>query len=357
MEIPSQNADDKSGMTGVDRLSAYFRRMPVALYRSSPTGELLAANPALASLLGFETVEEMREHLTDVASVYVDPAERAKWMERIFEQGIVFDFDVELRRQDGTTIWARDTARAIRNDQGELEYYDGALIDVTDRIKAQRAKDEFIATVSHELRNPIAVMLGLGEELANDYDNFTDHDRRDLARLIARQAEDASWLIEDLLVAYRDDLSTVSVAPQDFDVMKEVERVVEVVDKDIPIQLLEGEGLAHADPRRTRQILRNLVSNAMRYGGSELRVCLAAAGDRIEVRIEDSGEKLSDSEVKRIFKPYVRGTSPIHPKSVGLGLSVARRLARLMDGDLTYRYSDDWSAFVLSLPVARPHLT
>ena len=74
----------------------------------------------------------------------------------------------------------------------------------------------------------------------------------------------------------------------------------------------------------------------------------------MEVRIEDSGEKLADGEVERIFKPYVRGTSPIHPKSVGLGLSVARRLARLMDGDLTYRYDDGWSTFVLSLPVAAP---
>lgn len=344
-------ADENREMSDVQGLSSMFRRMPVALYRTSPNGEILAANVALANLLGFDTVDEAKAGLASVDSVYVDPSQRRNWVEQL-EAGVIYEFDVELRRRDGSTVWVSDTARAVRDESGEVLFYEGALIDVTEKVKARRAKDEFIATVSHELRNPIAVMLGLGEELSTHYETFDDEDRRELAKLIARQAEDASWLIEDLLVAYRDDLSKVSIAAEEFDLTKATERVLEVVEGDVSLEVHGGEALVLADPRRTRQIIRNLVSNAFRYGGKDVSVKAEPIGDRIELTVSDSGPEIPSQEVERLFKAFETGTGKQHPKSVGLGLSVARRLARLMDGDLVYRYQDDMSCFVLSLPRA-----
>jgi len=332
--------------------NAFFKRMPVAFYRSGLNGALIAANPALATLLGYETVEDLKSHIATVESVYVNPERRRRWIDDIGATGVVYDFDIELRRPDGTTIWARDSAGAIRDETGEVMYYEGSLVDVTDKIDAQKAKDEFIATVSHELRNPIAAILGLGQELANDYESFTDEDRREMAQLIARQADDASWLIEDLLVAYGGDLNGVSVHTQVFDVVKEIERVLEVEDHLIDLKVFDGSSQVNADPRRTRQILKNLVSNALRYGGETMGVALAKVGDRIEVKVQDSGEAIPDVDVERIFKSFELGSRGTHPNSVGLGLTVARRLARLMEGDLTYRFEEGWSTFVLSLPTA-----
>lgn len=339
-------------MSGIDELKAFFRRMPVAFYRTSTTGHLIAANPALAGILGFDSVEEMMAQLKTVETIYMEPAQRAAWLRRMATEGVILDFDVQLSRPDGTTIWVRDSARAVRDEHGEIEYYEGSLIDVTDKFEAEKTKDEFIATVSHELRNPLAAMLGLGQELADNYDTFTDEERRDMAQMIARQADDASWLIEDLLVVYRDNLSQVSVSLQEFDVTKEIERVLEVVDYPIDIKVLEGSSRILADPRRTRQILRNLITNAMRYGGEEIRVTIDKAADRLEVKVQDSGKPIPDADVERIFRAYERGKGPSHAGSVGLGLNVSRRLARLMDGDLTYRHEGGWSEFVLSLPSA-----
>jgi PAS domain S-box-containing protein len=339
-------------VSAIEELNAFFRRMPVAFYRTSPTGELIAANLALANLLGYESVEDLMTALETVETVYMDPKQRAEWLDRIAREGVIVDFDLQLARPDGKTTWVRDSARAITDGDGEILYYEGALVDVTDKIEAQRDKDDFIATVSHELRNPLAAMLGLGQEMADNYDTFTDDERREMAHMIARQADDASWLIEDLLVAYRANLSQVSVILVEFDVTKEIERVLEVVDHPIALKVFQGFPNILADPRRTRQILRNLVSNAIRYGGEEIQVSIAKAGDRLEVKIQDSGERILHSDVERIFRAYERGRGRSHAGSVGLGLNVARRLARLMDGDLTYRYDDGWSSFVLSLPSA-----
>jgi signal transduction histidine kinase len=198
----------------------------------------------------------------------------------------------------------------------------------------------------------MTVVLGLGEELASSYDSFTDSERRDLAVLIARQAEDATWLLEDLLVAYRPDPEGLVIESEAFDLVKAAERVLEVVGQPITVTVEGDRTSAVADPRRTRQIVRNLVSNAIRYGGPNVSMRLRPAGDRIELAVCDDGGPISDDSVETIFKPFERGGAPDLPNSVGLGLAVARRLARLMEGDLVYRHESGFTCFVLSLPAA-----
>jgi len=334
---------------GIEEL---FRRLPVALYRSAPDGELLAANPALATLLGYSSFDELTESLESVESLYVDGSKRELWLNRISEAGEVHDFDVELKRRDGSTVWVQDTARAIYDDNGMLKYCEGALIDVTEMVKAKKARDEFVATVSHELRNPMSVLLGLAQELAADYEGFADAERREMAEVMAQQADDASWIIEDLLVAYREDVSRVSVVSEEFDVTEEIRRVLEAVEQDIGLEIGEGSSMVLADPRRTRQILRNLVSNAVRYGGSEVLVRTRRSGTSVEIMVNDSGPALDPDEAQRIFESYERGSGLLDAKSVGLGLSVARKLAGLMSGYLEYSHDGEYSSFIVTLPAA-----
>ena len=339
-------------MSGLAEPTDLFRRVPVALYRTDEQGNLLVANDALVRLLGYESLGDLVSAMSLVSSVYVDPSQRLLWIEEINEKGLVFDFDVELRRGDGSTIWVQDTARAIRDDQGELLYYEGALIDVTDKIEATKARKEFLATISHELRNPIAVVVGLSHELADRYDAFDDKERHDMSEMIARQADDAAWLIEDLLVAYRDDVSKVSIACEEFDVVEAISTIISVAPDKVDLLIEGNETRVYADPRRTRQIARNLVSTAFNHGGDEVTVRVDSIGELVQVRVCDSGEPIPSSELNDIFSPFKKGSRTNHPSSVGLGLPVARELARLMGGDIGYSHEAGFSIFTLSLPRA-----
>jgi PAS domain S-box-containing protein len=339
-----------STIGGIEEL---FRRLPVALYRSAPDGALLAANPAFLDLLGYSSFEQLSDEVTSVESFYVEPSQREEWLERIVETGEVLDFDLQLRRRDGSIVWAQDTARAVFDDRGELLYCEGGLMDMTEKVKARKARDEFVATVSHELRNPMSALLGLAQELANDYDSFSDADRKEIADVMARQAEDASWIIEDLLVAYREDVSRVAVLPETFDVGDEVRRVLETVDHPVAYEPGDGATRVYADPRRTRQILRNLISNAVRYGGDQVKVATRPHGKgAIDIMVCDDGEPLDSDEAQRIFESYERGRGRLDPRSVGLGLSVARKLAGLMDGEIFYQHDGEYSCFIVTLPSA-----
>lgn len=344
---------DKTEVTTLGGIEELFRRLPVALYRSAPDGSVLEANPALVNLLGYDTLEQLTNNVDSVESFYADPTQRDLWLREIVDSGGAVEFDIELRRRDGSTVWVQDTARAIFDSEGNLMYCEGALIDVSDKVRARKARDEFVATVSHELRTPMSAILVLARELADDYDSFGEEERKEMVDTMAHQADDASWIIEDLLVAYREDMTRVAVVPERFDVGIEIERVLKAVDRSVAYHPEDGDSQVYADPRRTRQILRNLVSNALRYGGDDVRVTTRRGdADAIQIRVCDDGHPLDPHEARRIFEAYERGSAPLDPGSVGLGLSVARKLAGLMDGQLVYEHDGEYSCFIVTLPAA-----
>ncbi|MEX2133989.1 MAG: PAS domain-containing sensor histidine kinase, partial [Acidimicrobiia bacterium] len=320
-------------MSDVLDLSEFFEHLPVPLYRSAPDGALLAGNAALARILGFESMEALRGHSGSVNTFYPDPGAREVWLAAILAEGIAHDFDVELRRHDGQVVWVRDTARAVYDDEGGLRYFEGCLIDVTDRIRLERSRDQFIATVSHELRSPITAIFGLSTEMKSAYTSFEEDEKKEMIALVAREAEEASWLIEDLLVAHRADFADVKFSMDSFPIMDEIRRVADSVDSKFTIYGVEGITVI-ADPLRTRQIVRNLLTNAVRYGGSEASIETEQAGDMVRVSVCDSGEPIDGATLEYIFEPFV-GT-PQNSQSVGLGLWISRRLSELMGGSIQY---------------------
>ncbi len=118
----------------------FFERLPIGLYRTSPDGRILDANSALADLLGLPDVSSLLS--SDATRFYVDPKQRTQWRVLATRDGLVRDFDFQLRRADGQVIWARDTGRLVRDSAGRVVCYEGALIDVTDRRRAQQALQE-----------------------------------------------------------------------------------------------------------------------------------------------------------------------------------------------------------------------
>ena len=237
-------------------------------------------------------------------------------------------------------------------------------MDITQLRRAERrlqehvkSKDQFIASVSHELRTPLTAVVGLTDELRNHHASFSPSEQQEFMDLIAEQAADVANIVEDLLVAARADIGTITLAPKEIDIAGTVKSVVEIFDNETgPAMELLGSGhlRATADEARVRQILRNLLSNARRYGGKKVTVRTGQEGTQVWIEVGDDGPGIEEAERERIFEPYTTA----HPVSgvtaaVGLGLTVSRQLARLMSGDLTYRHENGESAFRLSLPVTR----
>ena len=221
-----------------------------------------------------------------------------------------------------------------------------------------RSKDEFVASVSHELRTPLAAVMGFAEILRDDLSDLSDGERGELTSTIAQQAYDLAGIVEDLLVAARAEIGSVHISRVVVDLGANCAQVVEVLPEVDRLRIQVDEGAervkAVADPVRVRQIIRNLVTNAIRYGGEQVYVEFVDGGAAALLTVRDNGSEIPPAERERIFLPYFsahdRGSLP---SAVGLGLTVSRQLAEMMGGRLDYGFSDGWSTFSLELPSAQ----
>ncbi len=210
-------------------------------------------------------------------------------------------------------------------------------------------KDRFLASVSHELRTPLTVVSGLALELHRDH--FSPEERESLMEMLVEQTDELCGIVDDLLIAARSDIGMVAIHHSDVDIGAEA------------IQSMEAAGIkgstrgiptpAFADPQRVRQILRNLLTNARRYGGPKIRIDFAEGAGWTEVVVADNGDGVPAHLRETIFQPYESAHEPTTQiRSVGLGLYISRTLARAMGGDLEYVYDGEWSHFRLRLPIA-----
>jgi PAS domain S-box-containing protein len=120
-----------------ERYRSLFERVPVGFYRTTPEGQILDANPALMEMLGYPDLDTMLE--ADAADMYVNAEDRRRWQTLMEREGVVRNFEAQLRRCDGTVIWAQDSARAVRNGEGRVLYYEGVVEDITERKEAEEA--------------------------------------------------------------------------------------------------------------------------------------------------------------------------------------------------------------------------
>jgi signal transduction histidine kinase len=233
------------------------------------------------------------------------------------------------------------------------------LLTINQRmLMLELQRSQLLGSVSHELRNQLTGVMGM-IDLALDKDIVPTQDEvRDLIILARREAADATGIIEDLLTASRMESNVLDVATEPVDLDLEVAKVVDHYPT-------EGMTIRHAGPRsgvvaladqvRLRQVLRNLLSNAVRYGGKSIAISVVPDGAKVHIQVADDGPGVPAGEEETIFLPYRRAANtPRHKSSVGLGLWISRRLAKAMGGDLTYRHADGQTVFEFTLPVYIP---
>lgn len=220
-------------------------------------------------------------------------------------------------------------------------------LDISDLRETQQAledaiesKDRLMATLSHELRNPLSGVVGFSSILTEEWDSMDDVTRRELAGDIAAQVGDMSSLLDDFLTFNVDRSLRV-----DNEVL-EIGRVLENLDLSGVRLEVDDAIKARGDSLRIRQVIRNLVRNADRHGGPPCTLRTVAGDGVVAIQVSDNGPGVPGDVLERLFEPFSHGTKA---GSLGLGLAVSRKLARAMGGDLHYRREGETTVFELAL--------
>ena len=359
-DVSSRVATEKALSESEERFRVAFEHSPVAMALVSLEGRCISANLALMELTGYSATELQGMPMADL----VEPDDLPALVESLNRvlSGDSPTARLELRQRGADGSWRMvDLSLAlVVTDEGEPLSMIGQSLDVTERVQSQvrleemlASKNELIATVSHELRTPLTALMGFAQLLHDESSGLLEEERAEMIEAIVTESVDMTNMVEDLLVAAKAETDALSVVHIAVDLGAQAAQVLEAWRRsEVEHVELAGHSVRGlGDPARVRQILRNLISNALRYGGE--RVVIRTGGDEMIawIGVGDNGAALPPEDQVRIFLPYQRAheTVGVTP-SMGFGLNISRRLAQLMAGDLIYRRDGDENLFELTLP-------
>lgn len=320
-----------------------------AIFALSPDGRIASWNAGAERIKGYTAQEAIGKHF----SLFSTPEAIAqgkpeRLLQAAVEHGSVEDEDWRVRK-DGRRFWASALITALFDTQGTLRGFAKVTRDLTDRRQihqlqqADRLKDEFLALLAHELRNPLAPIRSAVHVLG---DKRAAQDELARAREIAeRQIQHMSRLLDDLLDVARISQGKLELRREVIAVSEIVRRAVQAQQSFIQERGLEltvdppAAGLGvDGDPTRLQQVLTNLLNNAAKYTEAGGRIWLTAAADgpQVVLKVRDSGIGIDPPLISHLFELFVQGERRVTRSAggVGVGLALVKKFVEMHGGSV-----------------------
>ena len=355
------------------------------IFQSTPDGHILSANRALARMNGYETPEALIADTRDIArQLYVNREKRQAMVNLMAKQGLLTDFEFQVYRRGGEKIWVSMNAHAVRNEAGEIAYYEGTMTDITQRKDAeeqlkqaylvlQETNEKLIqadklaavgtlaAGVAHEILNPLNI-IAMGIAALQSTESLTEP-VREAFNIFQRQIDRIVRIARDLQQFSRK--SAIKMEPT---------HLRQVIDDTLalcePRFKIENIGLAvdyddtipqiTIDRGRIGQVFLNIINNALDAMAAcekkELRIAvktIAKTGidlGRVLVAFSDAGHGIKENDLDHLFDPFFTTKQP--GKGTGLGLSISYTIVQNHGGRIWAENNPDGGAtFFVELPL------
>ena len=366
-----------------DEYRALWESATEGLFRMTPPGGLIRANPAFASTLGFANVTDALTEYADLASrLFASGNDAREFISKIGHGGTVQGLEARCVRADGSSIWLSISAELRFDIDGRPTHVDASLTDISERKAreqaerernvaeaAAKAKSDFLAHMSHEIRTPMNAIVGftrlaLDGELTAEQRSYLDsidgasrtllaiiNDILDFSKIEAGKLALAS--VPLLIDALMDELEAMFAHEAE-------EKMLDLRFEDKTRAALPEHGYISGDPLRLKQVLTNLISNALKFtdrGRVTVTSEICDDGESIDFAVADSGIGISGDILQRLFEPFEQAESAISRRydGTGLGLSICNHLVELMDGEIGVEsIPGEGSRFHFRLPLHIP---
>lgn len=327
-----------------ERFRNLYEEAPNAYVSVGINGKIERANRSAVELFGYS-----REELTGrpVFDLYDDTPNGKTKAQDVFQRFLageeIHDEELEMRRADGSKVWASLSVRPIRDDQGRVIASRSGIVDITEHKKIDQLKDDFISLVSHELRSPMTVITGAINTVLTEGPRLSQQETHQLLEDAASEADTLSHLLGNLLELSRIQASRLHLYAEEISVRKVIHDAVDEIKHQslthkFIIDAPAETPLVYADELRIGRILYNLLENAVKYSphGGEIRVLVKPKDEHLVIGVSDNGIGVSQSDQAKLFEPFQRleDSRPDSARGVGLGLLVCRRLVEAHNGQI-----------------------
>ncbi len=358
-------------------LSRAIRNSPVTVVITDPDGNIEYVNPAFVSSTGYSFAEVMGENMRILSSGKHEPSFFREMWTRI-RNGGEWQGEILNKKKDGTLFWEMASISAVTNRKGEITHFVAIKDDISRRKQMEdalfRAKEKaeesdklksaFLANMSHEIRTPMNAIVGLSGLLGDPVTSLND--RVMFSQLIRENSNVLLQLIDDIVDISKIEAGQISLRPDACNLtalMNEIYEsfMLQVREKknDIEFVLNKNNECAQlytiTDQQRLRQIITNLLSNALKFTekGKVEFGCSLRDGNSILFFVKDTGPGIPADKLNLIFDRFsqLEAAAPGQHKGAGLGLSISKSLAELLGGSIWAESREgSGSCFYLSIP-------
>jgi PAS domain S-box-containing protein len=342
-----------------------FENSAHGMFQATRGGQFLTVNKALAAMVGYETPEQFKAHIQHIGrQLYVDQGQWERLTAHLDRHGQIKDFLTQYRHQDQKRIChVRICAHRIQSHDRAQWHYEGVVEDFTDRIQAEqlrverdsakaanKAKSQFLANMSHEIRTPMNGIIGMSELLSH---TCLTQEQTEFVNAIRMSGDALLAIINDILDYSKIEAGKLDIEIVDFDLRVTLDAISDLVcvkahEKGLEYLTIispEVPSLIKGDPGRLRQILVNLVGNAIKFthdGEIAVHVDLLEETPEkaaLKFRVTDTGIGIPEDKMDKLFKSFSQADESTTRKygGTGLGLSICQRLTRMMGGRIGVR--------------------
>ena len=322
-------------------------------------GRFVTWSKSAEQILGFDQSEALGEPLD---LIYTEEDRTARTMHQELQQARDNKSITEDRwhlRKDGSKFWGTGVFSALYDESNHLYGFVKVLRDNTDRKiveealqkaktdaeNANSAKDHFLANISHELRTPLSATL-LWAKLLSVQQEVSPQQLKEGLEAIEKSAKEQQTLIEDLVDTSRMVAGKLRLQPKEIALLPLIHSALDVIrstagEKEIVIEetLDPRVGFVRADPMRMKQVLGNLLTNAVKFTphAGRVKVAVERFGDQVEIRVSDTGQGISKEFLSRVFDRFTQAdpSGIRHTGGLGLGLSIVRQLVEMHGGTIS----------------------
>ena len=345
-DITERKCAEEALRKAEEKYRGIFENAVEGIYQTTPDGKYIAANPALARMLGFDSPQDIVSTRNDVENQeYVKPELRSEFVRSIEQHGVVHNFEYQVYRKDGKMIWVSESAHAVRNVAGQILHFEGTVQDITERRELeqqlrQMQKIEAIGRlaggVAHDFNNILMAISSYSELLARKIPKNDPSQR--YPEEILRATNRGSSLTQGLLAFSRKQVVSPRVVELNSLIAQQIEMLKRLIPEDIELRFIPSGAPVHVriDVSQMEQVVMNLVINARDAmpNGGEIIIETGNAdldqGDRepqnspgpgrfVMLAVSDNGCGMDAETKAHIFEPFF--TTKEQGKGTGLGLA------------------------------------
>ncbi len=376
VDITERKRSDEALRRAEEKYRNIFENSAHGIFQSTPAGRFLNVNPAMARLYGYDTTDELINAVSNIAEqFYVNPAERAIFVQILEENNVISRFETRNRKKDGSLIYISLNAHIVRDADGAILYYEGTVDDITVRKEAEAERERllselaaknaelerFVYTVSHDLKSPLVTIMGFLGYLENDFKTGNmPAFKKDMER-IRRAATKMQDLLKDLLDLSRIGRMMNASESLPFDALvKDALELTEgqLRDRSVQVRIEPNLPCVYGDAKRLLELVQNLIDNAVKYMGGQPDPLIEIGTSGFEnekpiLFVGDNGIGIAPEHHERIFGLFNK-LDP-NAEGTGVGLALCKRIVEVHGGRIWVESKvGSGTTFFFTLPPGQP---